>query len=402
MKVVVRPAESTDEEGIDRLRILVYPHFSESSDVAWHHSIWRWLASHPLAKDGMHRWVMVTEEGEVVGHLAATPQFYRINGQRVVAHTPADYQVLPKYGFQALSLMRRFFRTAENCISIDMLPAVIAVETRLGAKVAGEMEYAAKLLDVSRLPAPPLPSRIERLLNLQERPAPVRAFEDRSGAGELEVHEGVIPPPVRPRAPIPAPVKGLVNRGLRTIDEALFRGFGGGLKVEVLERFDESFDELFERIASKVPCLPEKDAAFLRWRYGPGSPTSPVTVLGVREGESLLGYAVLGVTHDGIDGYPLDLVALPGRHDVAQALLRESIHFFRQAGVPIIRYRFLESPTSPRSSDLRRLGFFPRKGRRNSLLVKFKDRGLHKAALALDNWSYSIGDGEATFWLKLS
>jgi hypothetical protein len=108
----------------------------------------------------------------VVGHLAATPQYYRINGQRVVAHTPADYQVLPQYGFQALLLMRKFFRSTQNCVAVDMLPSVIAVETRLGAEEAGHMQYVAKLLNVSRLPTPPLPSPVERLLGLNEQTAP--------------------------------------------------------------------------------------------------------------------------------------------------------------------------------------------------------------------------------------
>ena len=184
-------------------------------------------------------------------------------------------------------------------------------------------------------------------------------------------------------------------------DEALSSSFGGDLKAKVIEGFDESFDELFEKVAAVVPCVPEKDSAFLRWRYGPGSPQFPVTVLGVKRGETLLGYAVLMVTSTGQDGNMLDLTTLPERRDVARALLRESIRFFRQEGVPIIRYRFLMSPTSARSSDLWRLGFFYRKGRRNSLLVKFADRGLHEVARDIANWSYSIGDGEATFWLKL-
>ena len=64
----------------------------------------------------MHRWV-VDAEGEIVGHLAALPQYYRINGQRVVAHTPADYMILPGYGFHAITLMRKFFRTCENCVT---------------------------------------------------------------------------------------------------------------------------------------------------------------------------------------------------------------------------------------------------------------------------------------------
>lgn len=122
MKVVVRPLERADLGGVARLRPLLFPDFPEAHDSEWHSSVWRWLGTHPLA-DRTHRWVL-DAGGEVVGHLAAVPQYYRIEGQRVVAHTPADYLVLPGYGFHALSLMRKFFRTAENCVACDMLPAV--------------------------------------------------------------------------------------------------------------------------------------------------------------------------------------------------------------------------------------------------------------------------------------
>jgi hypothetical protein len=121
----------------------------------------------------MYRWVAVAEDGhnesQVVGHLAATPQYYRIGGQRVVAYTPCDYMVHSRHAFQAFSLMRTFFRATENCVACDMVPAVIAVESRLGAEVAGQLQYAAKLLNVSRLPVPPLPSLVRRLLNLKEQ-----------------------------------------------------------------------------------------------------------------------------------------------------------------------------------------------------------------------------------------
>jgi hypothetical protein len=268
------------------------------------------------------------------------------------------------------------------------------------------MHYVAKLLNVSRLPTPPLPSPVERLLGLNEQTAPTNVYVDEPGAEPLDVHAHTIPPPQRPRAPIPKPIKGLLNEGLRLVDEVLSGVFGDRSRVEVLEGFDDSFDELFEKIASRMSCVPEKDSAFLRWRYGPGSPQTPVTILGVRNGDELLGYAVLGVTVESPagfrDAYILDLVSLPGRHDVARALLGEAVRFFRKAGVPLVRYRYLESPTSPSSNDLVRFGFFPRKGRNNRLLVKFKDHGLHKVARHIANWSYSIGDGEATFWVKLS
>ncbi len=355
-KIAVRPLEGADlERGVDKLRTLIYPDHPEAYEVDWHTRVWRWLGTHPLA-DELHRWVLATDGGEVVGHLAAVPQFYRIDGQRVVAHTPADYQVLPGHGFHALSLMRRFFRTVENCISCDQVPEAIAVETRLGAKKVGKLHYAAKLLEISRLP---------RL------PAPLR------------------------------PVMKAPSWGLRALDGALGSIFvEEGAEAQVLDGFDSSFDELFESVAAALPCVPEKDSAFLRWRYGPGSPQSPVTVLGVREGDALLGYAVLRVTVDGSNGYVLDLTTLPGRGDVARSLLKGVIEHFARARVYIIRYRFLESPTSPRAKDLWRLGFFPRQGRRHTLLVKFADHGLHKAALDPTNWSYTTGDGEASFWVR--
>jgi hypothetical protein len=251
--------------------------------------------------------------------------------------------------------MRRFFRTAENCVSVDQVQEAMAVEMRLGAEEAGELQYAAKILDVTQLPRVPAPLR---------------------------------------------PVLKLPSLGLRAVDGALGGIFGGDLKVEVLDGFDASFDELFESVAAALPCVPEKDAAFLRWRYAPDSPQHPVTVLGVRDGETLLGYAVLRVTREGNNGYLLDLTTRPGRDDVARSLLRSAIGHFARAGVYIIRYRFLESPTAPRTKDLWRLGFFFRNDRRHTLLVKFADRGLHKIALDTDNWSYSAGDGEMTFWVR--
>ncbi len=369
MKAVVRPFEGTDLEGFDRLRTLLYPDRPETFDTDRYFSIWRWLGTHPLANQ-MQRWVVVTEDREVVGHLAALPQFYRISHQRVVAHTPADYMVLPGYGFHAITLMRKFFRTCENCVACDVAPAAISVETGLGAEEVGRLQHAAKPLNVAEL------------------------------AAKLQNVTGV---PAFPTS-IPLPLTRPLNWGLRAVDRALTATIPlDHLRVEVLEVFDEAFDELFESVAAGVACVPEKDAAFLRWRYGPSSPQSPVTVLGVREGETLLGYAVLWVKVGGdtprYASNLLDLMTHPGRDDVARALLKGAIEYFTQAGTYTIRYRVLESPTSPRAKDVWRLGFLPRnEPNRHTLLVKFADHNLHKAALNPANWAYTTGDGEASIF----
>ena len=110
MKTAVQPVKGPElEDKISQLRILSYPDFPEVHDVGYYSNLYRWYRDHPLS-DELYRWVSVTEEGEVVGHLTAFPQFYRIDGQRVVAHTPGDYMVLPQHGFQAIMLMRSFFR----------------------------------------------------------------------------------------------------------------------------------------------------------------------------------------------------------------------------------------------------------------------------------------------------
>jgi hypothetical protein len=401
-KVVIRPVEDpSSEEKVSRLRVDSFPYFPEVHDFGFYTYVYhRWWGSSRLANE-LHRWAAVTAEGEVVGHLSALPQYYRIDGRRVVAHTPADYMIHPRYGFYALSLMRTFFRTCENGVACDMVPATIDIQTRLGFEAAGQLNYALKLLNVSRLPVPPVPARARRLLRLPERygaPAAEHSGQETSGEGTPQEFLDRAPA-VRPRLPLPAPVKRLMNGGLRLVDEALSSGFGGGLKVEVLEGFDASFDELFERVAAAVPCVAEKDAAFLRWRYGPGSPQDPVTVLGVKGEDGLRGYAVLKVT-DGMDGYILDLTALPGHRDVTRVLTLESVRFLGQAEAQVIRYRFQDSPVSARPEDLWRLGFFFRKGRRNTLLTKFSDPALHETARRIANWSYTLGDGEASFWMR--
>ena len=391
-KAKVRPFEEGDARGVGELRVRAFPYLPEVKELGFYDGVYEWLGAHPLAGE-IHRWVAATEDGEIVGHLAATPLYYRVNGRRVVAHSPGDYMGHPDYGFHALMLMRKFFSTCENCVSLDMVPEVIGVQSKFGAVDAGQLQYAAKLLNVSRLP---MPGPVERLLNPEQaspngRPSP-------EGMEQPQEPEDYQPP--RARAPIPGPVKSLMNGGLRLMDEALGGAFAGGPKVVPVQHFDESFDAFFEKVAAGVSCVVEKDAAFLRWRYGPGSPQSPVTVLVVREAGGLAGYAVVRTVSGGQDGYVLDLVALPGRREVARALLRESVRLLREAGAHIIRYRFAESPTGPRSSDLLRLGFFHRHGRRNTLMTKFADEVQHERATSVARWSYNIGDGEATFWLR--
>src|SRR3712207_9008839 len=83
MKAKIRPYESEDFQGVADLRLHAFPGIPEVQDAWFYSYVHSWLKTHPLGEQ-VYRWVAVAD-GRVVGHLAAMPQYYRINGQRVVA-----------------------------------------------------------------------------------------------------------------------------------------------------------------------------------------------------------------------------------------------------------------------------------------------------------------------------
>ena len=225
------------------------------------------------------------------------------------------------------------------------------------------------------------------------------------GTRDEEIRQGVEPPPVHPRAPIPQPVKKLLNRGLGAIDEVLGSAFGSGFEVVEIDHFDESFDEFFEKVAGFCPLRSGERRRFLELALQGH--------LHDRSGDRPRGQG----ERMGFSGTPSSRWPAPGRIEAKMAVYSTSRRFrgattwrgrscgetvrrFRRIGSHIIRYRFMSSPTTPRKEDLMRLGFFYRDSRRNTLLAKFADGGLDKVAHNADNWSYSIGDGEATFWSR--
>jgi hypothetical protein len=359
---VVRPYEDRDLDGFLALRPLVYPGWREATDVAWHLRIYDWLARGPAAEH-QRRWV-IEDEGRIVGHLAAVPLPYRIGGRRLIAHTPTDYMALPGYGFHAGGLMRTFFRTTDSYVACNLVGEISRIERALGATPVAELRHAAKPLDLGSYPR-------------------------------------------RPRA-VPALATAAAGRVLRLLDVARLAAAGGGPRVEIVHELDQSFDTLRDRVAAAVPCMLDKDAAFLTWRYGPGAPRQPFLTFAVRDGNVLLGYAVTRTTIHR-EGFVLDLVTLPGRDDVARSLLGAAIHRFWEDRAFIVRYRFLPSPASARERDLRRLGFSIRSASRPGgglgherfleLLERFADPEASAIAGQAENWAYNLGDGEASFWV---
>jgi hypothetical protein len=235
MKVVVRPLDEPFIRG--RRGEPAYPRVSSVPRDTRRRVL---LLRLPLVKERqpagtrLHRWVAVDEDGRVVGHLAATPSITGSAGSGLSPTRPATTWCIPGTLPGPLSDAQRSSRTTENCVACDMVPAVIGVESRLGAEVAGQLQYAAKLLNVSRLRRRRYLRRLGVMLNrgsTHTRPRVCDRPVPSMGTSGGTLWRARAPPSARPRAPIPAPAKSALEReGLRMLDEALGSGFGGGLR----------------------------------------------------------------------------------------------------------------------------------------------------------------------------
>ncbi len=104
--------------------------------------------------------------------------------------------------------------------------------------------------------------------------------------------------------------------------------------VATVERFDERVNAFFDRAATEFDLIQVRRHDFLNWRY-----TDPrggrFTIRIAEAGGEMLGYAVIRTALPTAD--LADLLVLPGRTDVAQALVRDAVHVARDAGSSAVR-----------------------------------------------------------------
>lgn len=127
----------------------------------------------------------------------------------------------------------------------------------------------------------------------------------------------------------------------------------GSFDVLSVEAFDERIDAFFERAASAFDFIQVRDRTFLNWRYA--DPRAGAFDIRVAETDGkVLGYAVLRTSHAVAD--LADVLVLPGRLDVAHALVRDSITRAREQGAIAMRTWMLREHSY--YAPLASLGFF--------------------------------------------
>jgi len=124
--------------------------------------------------------------------------------------------------------------------------------------------------------------------------------------------------------------------------------------ILTVERFDERINSFFEKAARPFALIQRRDQHGLNWRYADRR-GGPFTIRLAEEGDEIVGYAVTRAT--GTGAHLADVLALPGREDIAHALIRDAMALGRRMRAPAIRSWMVEN--HPYHRLLLHNGFMP-------------------------------------------
>ena len=316
---------------------------------------WQWSQEANEMPDATRRWSLVDGD-KVVGFLGTVPQRFRIAGRDVVVHSSCDFMVHPSHRFHGIALMKEHFRACDNSVSLDDMPATIALVKMMKAKQLGTATRWVRVLD-ARLAR-------ERIPRLSQVPAPLFA----PATWALRAYD-------RARATVLLP------------------------RVRAIGHFDSRFDRFFHATVPPSAVTVVRDRAHLDWRYGAASPHKQRTIgIATDEEGELEGYVVSATSQDKSDpsGYIFELHA---KNSAPAALFGALLTFacrqIRREGGQLARLHWMPSITGAPESVLL-ANHFRKRTHEHVLLAKFKDPALEEAASRPNVWDYGFGDAEAS------
>jgi hypothetical protein len=113
--------------------------------------------------------------------------------------------------------------------------------------------------------------------------------------------------------------------------------------IENVEEFDERIEEFLEKINENYQLMIFKDREYLNWRFC-DKDAGDIIVRQVLDENKISGYHALEIKEkkEQLEGYVLDLLALPDRMDVAELLFREACAISDEMNVNVLHYRVIK------------------------------------------------------------
>ena len=147
-------------------------------------------------------------------------------------------------------------------------------------------------------------------------------------------------------------------------------------RIRETEHFDERFEAIDAAAGAEFDFICGRAPDYMNWRYLDRR-TGPSRLLIAEEGDTVLGYAVLRTI--GVRMHIADLLALPGRSDVARSLVDTAVDHARIEGVGGIECTLPQH--HPYRRALRDTGFVRLRERSRVMAYKF----------AIANWARQPG-----------
>lgn len=323
-----------------------------------------WLAFKNPYADKLKTYFVAEKSGKIIGHLGRMPAEFIIKGRRQKAYFVHDLYVHPDYrkkGNGVFLTMALYKKAEENsdsfCCGLWSTPLNLQILRRRGYYELKADKYV-KVLDPRKLLDPRRKFKIPKLKFWINALYPILKF-----------------------------ILNLTDLILLNVPNS---------KVRVLEiiRFDSRFDELIQRLFSKVDISIYKQSDFLNWKYI-DRPFSRNKVFAVEdEYRNILGFVVLSskAKKNHFKGHILDIWADPEDSRTISALCKKAIEYFIEQKVYSIncfltdkrfarvfkKFLFLKDPFS----DSIFLGNLEKCQREKKFLINNK------------NWHLSYGDSD--------
>ena len=163
------------------------------------------------------------------------------------------------------------------------------------------------------------------------------------------------------------------------------------VKICKVDSFDPRIDEFIEKVNEGNDFIINRSREYLNWRYcDPRGGKYNVQI--IEEDDQILGYEVLRINKlkEYYTGFIVDLLAVPGRLDVAENLLLNGLNHFKENDVNEVVFQAVEG--HPYEKLFNRYGFYGGEGNRYFFYRYTGGSELNMGNISPDRVHISFGD----------
>lgn len=305
----VRPYKPGDEEGIVQLLDLVFNGWPRLDLSYSPIEFWRWkYKDNPLKRNNI---VVCTSEDKIIGCAHAIPLRMKVGKNVVLGVTGLDYAVHPKFRRRGIATELRKLHDSNDI--------------RAGMKVKYAITGNPILIENFSKIIPRFPSLLVNLVRIRDIDKQLQAMKmDRAWIKKIGFHTAKLITDLRKVSPTSP---------------------DHDLHILETRHFDDRIDEFWNSISGRYNFILERRQDYLNWRYCDPR-AGDFIVKQAEEDGKIVGYVAMRINRY-LSEYPVgfivDLLALPDRLDVVDALSADAIQYFDGNDVNIVNYQITEN-----------------------------------------------------------